>query len=370
MTTSLRAGLFRYLLVPGAFFLLGSLATWYALRQPTPEDRAEGRLPAPEAEGPSPPGEPAEVTAFQDNTRDVVAGAATLAGAGGNGRQGLAMEIALLRAGERAHLWKLEDTDKALSLNPKYLAGVIDGTPLAMLPSFRAEGGQGPVPDLKHVNEREALAFCDALIKANLTSAGAFANSARSDLTPADLANKPREFRGEVVHGEGRLRRVRHSDPPPNARARGVDHLYEGWVLDPRYGSNPVCLVFTELPPGVRVAEQADQDVAFDAYFFKKYRYQSADSKPGFARETPLFIGRSPVLLRGPAAEPGPPAGSAPLLTAFLGLVVATVALAFGLTWWFRRGDRRVREQLAAVRRREFVDPGTPNLPDTTPSPN
>ena len=233
-----------------------------------------------------------------------------------------------------------------------------------MLPSFRAQGHQGQVPDLAHFNDDEALAFCEALYKANLTSVGSFAHSARHDLTFADLFNNPRQHRGEVVHFEGQLRRVRRSDPPPNARAKGVGHLYEAWVNDPRYGNNPVCLDFTEIPAGLKVVEQTDQPVTFDAYFFKKYRYQSADSKPGFAREAPLFIGHSPVL-PAPAAEDLWKWNTS-LLTLFLGLVLLTAVLGFGLHWWFRRSDRHIQERLRRARRQEFVDPGASNLPNIT----
>jgi hypothetical protein len=306
---------------------------------------------------------------FRDNLLEVKVGAATLIGVGFNGGKGLIMELALLKEGDRQHVWKLQETDKALPLNRKLLAHVLDGEPLAMLPSFRARGNQGPLPDLGNINDDEALVFCEALYKANLTSTGAFANSARRDLTFADLFNTPAKYRGEVVHFEGLLYRIRRIDPPPNARIKGVDHLYEGWVFDPqRYGVNPVCLVFTELPAGLAVGEKMNCQVSFDAYFFKKYRYQSADSKPGWAREAPLFIGRSPVL--SPEKQPTSDslAWSTPLLVGFLGMVLATGFIAIGLHWWFRRGDRRIQDQLAKARQQGFVEPGNREVPDTKQS--
>jgi hypothetical protein len=367
---------FLYLFVPGTFFLLGCLVTWLVLQRRN--DSVMVGLPVPAGTAlrpgeptpqPDEPGAAPEI--FRDNFGEVSGAAATLVGIGCNHEQGLVMDLALLKAGDRQHLWRLEETDMALPLSPALLERVIDGQPIAMLPSFRARGGQGQVPDLANFNDYEALAFCEALYKANLASTGAFANSARRDLTFSDLFSNPRKYRGQVVHFEGRLRRVRHTDPPPNARAKGVDHLYEAWVFDPhRYGVNPVCLVFTERPAGLAVAEQLDQPVQFDAYFFKKYRYQSADSKPGFAREAPLFIGRSPVLETTPSAMEAPMRWNTSLLVLFLVLVLATVWIAFALHWWFRRGDRRVQARLQEVRQREFVDPGLPNLPGPSPSNN
>ncbi len=361
-------GVLLYLLVPGTFFLLGCLAAWFFLAGERNGDAKASLPPADQATEAK--DEPTAPTVFRDNTREVSQGAATLAGAGSAGGHAVFMELALLRGGEGQHLWKIEETGTALPLDAKLLARVVDGEPVGMLPSFRAKGKKGQVPDLDDLNDLEALAFCDALIKANLTSQGAFANSTRRDLTFADLYNTPKKHRGEVIHQEGALRRVRRSDPPPNARAKGVDHLYEGWVFDTRYGTNPVCLVFTELPAGLTVAEQMNRQISFDAYFFKKYRYQSADSKPGYVREAPLFIGRGPVLAKAETASGVDTSWSTPLLIGFLGVLLATVVLAFGLHGWFRRGDRHVQKRLAGVRHREFVEPNGPTFPDTTPSAN
>lgn len=362
-------GLVVTILGPAVFFLLGCLATWLVLQARPSEEVAASSAPAePAAPAPSLPEAPAAPTVFRDNRAEMSQGAAALAGAGGSG--GAFLALALVRGGEQGHLWKVLATESALPLDEAYLRKVIDGQPLAMLPSYKAKGKRGQVPDLEDLNDFEALSFCDALIKANLTSVGAFANSARRDLTMRDLFTAPGRYRGEVVHHEGLLRRVYRSDPPPNARARGVDHLYEGWVLDPESGMSPVCLVFTELPPGLTVAEKMNRRVSFDAYFFKKYRYESEDSKPGYVREAPLFVGRSPVLTDAaprPALAPG---WSTPLLVGFLVVLLATVVLALGLHFWFRRGDRKVRERLKGLREREFVDPGSPGLPGPTPSAN
>ena len=40
---------------------------------------------------------------------------------------------------------------------------------------------------------------------------------------------------------------------------------------------NPRCVIFTKLPEGVEVREETDHRVAFDGYFFKRYRYQAGD---------------------------------------------------------------------------------------------
>jgi hypothetical protein len=354
------------ILIAALFFALGSLATWWVLRRAEEVPAEPAALPVGDVLPPdAPAGEP-----FRFTVEEVAGGAATLVGAAAHGGPAGLTEVALIRGGEGQRLWRIQATDHALPLRPEYLAGVVDGTPVAMLPSFRRKDRQGQVPDLAHFNDIEAEAFCEALYKANLASPGAFTNSARLEVTFGDMFNEPKKHRGQVVHFEGRLHRVRRTDAPAMARARGVDHLYEGWLFDARYGLNPVCLVFTELPPGIPVAEKMDRTVAFDGYFFKKYRYHSSDSKPGYARETPLVIGRSPVLVgAGTASGPTTPGWSAPLLIAFLVVLLVTAVVAIGLQLWFRRGDRKVSERLAQVRARDFLDSsGGPS--DTTPSVN
>jgi hypothetical protein len=49
------------------------------------------------------------------------------------------------------------------------------------------------------------------------------------------------------------------------------------------------------------------------------------------------------------------------LIPLFLGLVIVSIALAFALGWWFRRGDRNVRARLATAREQKFEFNGTMN---------
>jgi hypothetical protein len=296
-----------------------------------------------------------EQDVFRSNTEEVLRGAAAAAGAGCQGGPGTPMVLGLLIQGDRLHLWRLEQGDRALELRPGPLAQVKDSTAVRLDDSaFEPE------------------AYCEALLKSSFVSLGAFANSARRDVTFADLFNYPGRYRGQVIHFEGQLRRIRHFDAPGMVAAKGIKDLYECWLFDTRYGLNPVCLVCTELPPGVEPGEHLNLVASFDAYFFKKYNYTAADSKPGNSRMAPLFIGRSFVVT--PAA-PAPPedvyaSGWKAVLVGFLALVLATVAFAFGMHWWLRRGDRRVQARIREARAREFADPAAQGLPDSNPSPN
>jgi hypothetical protein len=331
MSNRSRPGQYQTLRAAAIVSLLVLSAPWVGVRADDP--------PAPEI--------------FRDNRDEVLQGAAALAGAGNSGA---ATVLGLLIQGDQQHLWKLEQTDKAPELRPAILARVKDST--------------GMVAD---DSAFDVEAYCEAAFKSSLTSLGAFANSTHADVTFAHLFNEPWKYRGQVIHFEGKLRRIRSFDAPGMLEAKGIKTLYECWLFDTNYGVNPVCLVCTELPDGLKPAEQLDLMASFDAYFFKRYRYKAAESKAGQAREAPLFIGRSFVLTRAPVVRADDERFTASwqaLLMCFLGVVLVTFVLAFGLHLWFRRGDRRVRARIEAVRGRDFVDPGAAGLPGSTPSAN
>jgi hypothetical protein len=298
---------------------------------------------------------PPEENVFRSNTEEVFRAAATLAGAGCQGGHGAAMVLGLLLRGDQVRLWRLEESDKALDLSPSLLRRVKDGSPIRVDDSaFEPE------------------AYCEAVLKASFVTVGAFANSRIDDVNFADLMTEPARWRGKVVHYEGRVYRIRRFDAPQMLEAKGIKDLYECWVFGPNEGLNhPVCLVCTELPPGVHVGEKLDVLAAFDAYFFKKYAYEAVGGKPGTLHLAPLFIGRSFVVEKPkPADQEGYDSGSKAILIGFLGLVLGTFGLAFGLHWWFHRGDRRARARIAEARAREYAEPQGPDLPGTTPSVN
>jgi hypothetical protein len=296
--------------------------------------------------------EPPADEIFRDNTEQLLGGAATLAGAGCQGGHGTPMILGMLLQGERLHLWKIEESNKALPLSPGLLEHVEDSAPLR-------DDKEGYEPKV----------YCEALLKSSLTSLGAFANSANRSASYADLFNEPVQWRGQVIHYEGTVRRIHHMRAPVNLQAKGIEDLYECWLFGVGDGySHPVCLVCTELPPGVTPGDKLNIQASFDAYFFKRYRYKAVDSKPNQAREAPLFIGRSFVLRKSQAETFVANAAGhwATILMIFLGAAVATFVLAFGLHWWFRRNDRRIQARVRAARRRYAVDAGEVIVPDTS----
>lgn len=240
-------------------------------------------------------------------------------------------------------IWLLLLTFMALDPAPRSTAGTGE---LETALDLRGRGIEDRAPvRSKEENEEEFLAYCDALVTVSQAPPAALARQGRRDLTFAHLFEQPAVYRGEVVHVEGALVRLRHFQAPEFTWSQGVRDLYEGWIFDAAtYGANAMCVVFTELPPGLGVAEKTERHVAFDGYFFKRYRYKAGDGW----RDAPLLVGRAPILLD---SRPPPRRSlSAAMLWSFVGAIGGIAALIGGLAWWYRRGDRRFHARLAIGR--------------------
>ena len=282
---------------------------------------------------------------------DISQAAATAAGAVGMRQPTCVLSVVL--AGQSMSLWDALPASpparpgnapaKALPVDPDLLLGVEDRAPVRNADE----------------NYDEFQAYNLLLVRAHKTAAGAFAKGARRDLTFAHLFEEPAKYRGQIVHIEGLLRRLRKFDAARLAAKEGVPALYEGWVFDAEYGYNPYCVIVTELPKSIQIGEKLDRHVSFDGYFFKRYRYKAADG----VRDAPLLIGRTltPSASQGTAANARAPwlDSSTPwLLIAFLAILLVTAGFGIALTLWFKRGDKQVRARLDAARDAAFVEPG------------
>jgi hypothetical protein len=277
---------------------------------------------------------------MEDSTRAAVAATAVVA------VHDPASALGILLAGKGTSLWEDQVIGPRPSSSSPDKAPVLDPDVLAV------------AQDRKPSLPKEAGAQDYILLEAQKTPLAAFAKSSRKDITFAHLWEEPEKYRGQVVHIAGRLKRLRQFDTSDFARQRGLKVVYEGWIYGDEYFSNPYCVLFTELPTGVQIGESVEYRVAFDGYFFKRYRYEAGDGW----REAPLLIGRSVRLreeLAAPSAE-GSEAVSDFLVPAFLTVVLATAVLGIGLAWWFRRGDQRVQARLSQARLAGFVEPGSP----------
>lgn len=270
-----------------------------------------------------------------------------LNGFNGLGPAGAAvMQTARLHVGHYHEHWILRDPDLVRALDEGFLSYVKDNDELPKVSS-----GTG-----------EVLAFSDAVNHASKTSTRGFHAAARPEVTFAHLVRNPKKHRGEVVLLRGTLARVRQFDALTMLRDSELKELYEGWIFYEGYGNKaPFCVIFTELPRGVKVAEEMDVPVEFAGYFFKMYRYQPAEkigTREG--RVAPLLIGRSPVLFGGPLEETQEPTPGAARLLPILLITLGVVSLAvFVMGYLYRRNDRAVERRLVTARFGE----GEKNLP-------
>jgi len=170
---------------------------------------------------------------------------------------------------------------------------------------------------------------------------------------PVRFANlvKPirQDYLRELIHVEGRLARLSEMRATKFLQeTEKVQKLYEGWLF-PHDEEFPVSIVFTELPEGLKPGHKLENVfVSFDGYFFKLMHYETGEKiAPNRyeRRKAPLLLGHSPRLLPAPQEESG--MSFADLVPLIIALVLGVVGVAVGLTLWFRRGDRAVRDTLA-----------------------
>ena len=252
-------------------------------------------------------------------------------------------ELALLSAGEHNRLWAFWD------------ASIVRRLPVSML-EFVQDGAVLP----KDPGDKELDAYFTMMIYADRTAPEAFDKAANPDADWFHVFQEPHNYRGDVVHFEGKLKRLRETEPPEMASQAGVRHYYEGFLYADILENDPVFFIITDLPKGLRPGDHLDVKVGFSGYFYKKFRYTAGDTeKTKKDRLAPLCIGRTLTLLtEPPAVEPPPdPSWVAWLGPTFFGVIGLSVAVLFGLGFWFRRGDSRVRSRLYAARHAEFIGP-------------
>ncbi|HEV3142910.1 MAG TPA: hypothetical protein VGZ47_03400 [Gemmataceae bacterium] len=224
-----------------------------------------------------------------------------------------------------------------------------------------------PVMSLRD-NEDEYNAYNYFVQFAKKQSLDDLSQNARRELTFRRLFEPGRaKYRGEIVHVEGRLKRLNWIDANEGLAKDDIT-LYEGWIFDEAYFSNPTCVVFSELPIGLKPAEDMNVWVSFDGYFFKRYKYKAADGW----RVAPLVIGRSIVVKKQPPAESSPTFRAYSIWLVPLGLILAVLMIgtALLLAKFFRRGDQLVHARVANIKKANPFDEPPPQPPGDLRSEN
>lgn len=208
-------------------------------------------------------------------------------------------------------------------------------------------------------NPDEYLAYNYFVVRSRQVPAELMAKHARPELTFRRLFDADRaKYRGEIVHVEGRLKRLNWIGSNADLEREGVKDLYEAWIFPPDYFSNPTCVIVTELPPGLKPAEEIPGVWAsFDGYFFKRYKYKAVDA----ARLAPLAIGRTITVRVPPDNAEGTEVFSAYskyFVPVGIALALAMVAAIVGISRYFRSGDRAVRDRVRDRTAIAFAEPG------------
>ena len=189
--------------------------------------------------------------------------------------------------------------------------------------------------------------------------------AARLDVSYGDLFSKGREdYRFELIKFQGRLKRLRKIEANEYLKDNGIKELYEAWVV-PNNDNNPMCIVLTEKPEGLEpnLEYNPSYRVTATGFFFKLFEYQSQEpsekTKGGFlTRRAPLLMGKSIAVQPVEDNDGGGPWREVFLPALLTGLGLFTV-FALGVTWYFRRGDRRSIKILEAKKGNPF-DEGEP----------
>ena len=259
-------------------------------------------------------------------------------------------ELALLKTTEYFDYWKLFAPAEVPTLRPDLLQRVRD---------------KGFFPSITDEDESDLMAYYDFLAVASRTPLETFTKEMRADVTYGQLINQPKDYRGAIIRLEGTLKRLLEHDAPKMVQLAGIPKLYEAWIFDDANGIRPYCVVLTELPEGLKPAKKMTQQVAVDAYFFKKGDYESPDLKEGKRRVAPLFVGRTLHVLPRMAAPDGGLGDT--LLVGGISFLLLTGFSVFVFTLWYRRNDRRTLERLKAARATEFVPPPQDAVPMAAP---
>jgi len=159
-----------------------------------------------------------------------------------------------------------------------------------------------------------------------------------NDVVP--LFNAPDQQRGGLflLSGEA-LRAVQvRVDDPDVVRRFGIRQYYEIELVTPDSQNNPLVVCVADLPEGLPLGDKIHQSVRVAGFFLKSWAYNTAAGEKRL-QLAPLLVARSLEWIATPEAAP-----QSTLAAVLLG---ATLAVAAGLMWYLRRGDRRA---LAAAR--------------------
>jgi hypothetical protein len=230
------------------------------------------------------------------------------------------------------------------------------------LRAFRMIKDDAPMT-LANATKEEYSAWNRVLLHARRFSPSDLEAVARKDVEFHQLFKDEtrRDYKLDLVYFEGVLVMLRKMELSQRLKDAGVETLYEGWLIPKDEPSgNPICVVFTDLPPDIPIPEKAssvNRWVSFAGYSFKRIRYESQerDRQKDSAKwkAAPLLLGHGVQTKPDPRKE-SPLTWSGTFVPMALGVVIGLVVIAGALTWFFSRGDRKARREIDANRKNPF----------------
>ena len=144
-----------------------------------------------------------------------------------------------------------------------------------------------------------------------------------------DLFLHPDEYRGKAVTLRGYVRKL-ISYPADSPDGVGPQTLYEAWLFTDDSHGNPAVVVCSEIPEGMSVGDNINEQVSLTGYFFKMYGYSARDT----TRIAPMVLANE--LVWYPAAER---AAWRPTVLHYTLLGAGVLGLVL-VVWRVSRGDR------------------------------
>lgn len=216
------------------------------------------------------------------------------------------------------------------------------------------------------LEEEEKEPYEDVLLHAHGFPAAELIAAARHDVSVGDMLHREQaardEVRFELVHVEGKLKRLKRIPSLPRLSEAGITELYEAWIF-PRVGrtTEPVCVILSKIPAVLEPADDYTPGVSVNTagYFFKVVSYKS--NQPIAKDPDGVMIRRAPLLLGHgltTATDPRPDNASiSDLLTVSVVFGGAVLIAVLGLALWLRRSDAGSRRANTNRLRNPYTPP-------------
>jgi hypothetical protein len=190
--------------------------------------------------------------------------------------------------------------------------------------------------------------------------------AAERDVAFTVLMLQPEQYRGQLIHLRGQLRR--YGPLPQRAGDEGRPPVYEAWLFTHDAGNNPTRVLLAESNDDIPLGDQLSMPVEVTGYFVKRYGYVTQEGE----HVAPMLIAKALRLIPAPPL-PNPERVSRDLGRFALIFFLATGGVFALIVWRFWASDRRFRqsrlqaladsrlsarhEDLAALQNIETIDP-------------